>query len=131
MVGTQPNPSGFAMPDSAWLRALAQGVNFTSKNGITAAAGGGKADATQLSSNVLLQQVDTVANANDSVLLPAAKAGTLVLLFNDGANALDAYGRDTDTINQSATAVAYALAAGAAAAFFCATDGQWAAVKTA
>lgn len=130
--GISPNNvKGFALPDGNWLAGLAGGVNFSYQDGITATAGGTKAAAFQLPAGVFLLEVDTVATAADSVLLPKAEPGTAVLVFNSGANSMDAYGQGTDTINNAATANAYAIAANAAVLFACAKAGSWAAVKTA
>jgi hypothetical protein len=105
-------------------------------NGITAHSGGSKASAFQLPANVQFFEVDTVAADNDSVLLPAAKQGQTVSVFNNGGHILAIYGRGTDTINGQATANALSLAAPATAAgvgsnatFSCSKDGSWAAIK--
>lgn len=126
-----PQGSGFQLIDGVWLLQVANGGNRSFRNSLTATAGGTKAAAIQLPAGVQFFQFDTVATNNDSALLPAAKTGLTISVFNDGLATLGLYGRGTDTINQSVTATQYSLTAGQSAIFFCATDGQWAAVKSA
>jgi hypothetical protein len=131
-VGIRPNDGGGpALVDQSWLLGLAGGANRNNVNGITAHSGGTKAAAFQLPANVALIEVETVAADNDSVLLPQAKAGTVVAVFNAGDHTLGIYGKGTDTINSVATATQYSLATTVAALFFCAKDGAWAAIKSA
>jgi hypothetical protein len=126
----------FGLQDGRWLLGVANGLNRSSQNGIIAHSGGSKAAAFQLPANVAQFQVDTVAADNDSVLMPAAKAGQSVAVFNNGGHILAIYGRGTDTINAQTTATALSLAAPATSAgvgsnafFFCSTDGKWSAIK--
>lgn len=137
IVGKPPVAnSSYALQDGRWLLGLSAGLNRQYVNGITAHSGGTKAAALQLPANVAQIEVDTVAADNDSVLLPAAKAGMSVAVFNSGGHILAIYGRGTDTINAQATANALSLAAPATAAgvgsnafFYCCKDGAWAAIK--
>lgn len=126
-----PAGSSYATQDGRWLLSVAAGQNRNYQNAFTAHSGGTKAAALQLPAQVAQLEVDTVAADNDSVLLPAAKAGASVALFNNGAHILGVYGRSTDTINQAVTATQYSMAAGLSAFFFCAKDGAWFAVKSA
>lgn len=130
MTGTPPN-RGFGLQDGNWLLALAGGGNRNFEAGLVAHAGGTKAAALQLPAGVALLELDTVATAADSALLPQAKAGTLVLVRNAGVASANLYGKGTDTINVLATATAYALANGVSALFFCVVDGNWSAIKSA
>jgi len=131
-VGIRPNDGGGpALVDQSWLLGLAGGANRNYVNGITAHAGGTKAAAFQLPANVAIIEVETVATNSDSVLLPQAKAGTIVFVYNKGAATLSSYGKGTDTINGAATANAYDLTTGLSALFFCPVDGAWAAIKSA
>lgn len=132
IVGRPPVAgSTYGLQDGRWLLQVANGGNRSSQNTITATSGGTKAAAFQLPAAIQFFEVDTVANDNDSVLLPAAKAGQWIAIFNNGAHILGVYGRGTDTINQSVTATQYSMAAALSAVFFCAKDGAWAAVKSA
>src|ERR1700743_476527 len=106
-----PANSSYALQDGRWLLGLASGLNRSYQNGITAHSGGTKAAAFQLPANVAQFEVDTVAADNDSVLLPAAKTGQSVAVFNNGGHILAIYGRGSDTINGQATANALSLAA--------------------
>lgn len=126
-----PQGSSYALQDGRWLLGLGNGLNRSSQNGITAHSGGTKAAAFQLPANVAQFEIDTVAADTDSALLPAAKAGQTVMVFNAGAHTLDLYGKGTDTINLAVTATAYALTTGQCAIFFCCKDGIWGAIKTA
>ena len=75
--------------------------------GLTAAADGAKSDATSLGYGI--NTVSTVAGAADSVLAPYAFPGAVCIIDNDGANALQCFGRGTDTIDGVATATGNAL----------------------
>lgn len=78
---------------------------------ITAFAGGGQTNATALTH--LVNSVDTVATAADSVKLPApTKVGQIVIVINRAANATQVFGSGTDTINAVATATGVSLPAG-------------------
>ena len=132
IIGNAPGKnSREALQDGLWLNAVVNGQNRSFINGITAHAGGTKAAALQLPAAVSFIEVDTVATNNDSVLAPQALSGTEFKVFNAGANTLAIFGRGTDTINLSATTVAYTLTTGQTASFFCSKNGSWAAIKTA
>lgn len=97
-------------------------------SGLTAHAGGGQANALQLTGS--MASIGTVATLADSVKLPAAKAGSSYYLTNDGALSMQVFGRGTDTINNVATATGVAQAAGVAAHYFCAKTGNWSRVQS-
>lgn len=104
----------------------AQGpVSFSSAlNGITAHAGGGQANAVPLTG--VLNRITITATANDSVLLPSATLGALVLVRNDGTNAAAVFPNGaTDVINALAVDTAFSVAAAKSALFFCPVAGQW------
>lgn len=125
-VGTPPTRGQRqSLVDGVWLLGLANGQNRSFANGLVAHAGGTKDAALQIPAAAGLVQFDTCATNGDSALLPAAVAGTLVLVANSGAASLSLYGKGTDTINDAATANAYSLATNKNALFFCAKDGQW------
>lgn len=130
MTGILPN-FGFGLIDGSWLRALAGGGNRSYVNGLTAHAGGTKAAAFQIPSGVALVGFGTVATNGDSGLLPTAKAGTKVRVYNAGAATLSLYGKGTDTVNGVATATSYDLTTKQAADFSCDLDGHWSALKSA
>lgn len=93
-------------------------------NAITARAGGGQALATALTATY--NRVTTVATAADSVLLPAAVAGTRVVVFNAAAaNSMNVFPATGAAINALAANTAFAVAAGRGAEFVCCVDGTW------
>lgn len=99
-------------------------------NAITAFAGGGQANAVLLTTTV--NRVTTVATAADSVKLPAALAGSRVVVFNKAAaNSLNVFPSTGDNINALAANAAYALAATKGAEFYCAVNGTWDTILTA
>lgn len=99
---------------------------YASKDALTAFAGGGQANATQLLNG--LNRVTVVATNDDSVQLPAAVAGTVVGLKNaDAAQSIKVFGKNgrSDTINGTAGATGVDQAAGASALYICFVDGAW------
>lgn len=134
MIGIPPNNGGGpALVDQSWLNGLAAGANHNYKNNAVAHAGGGQAAATQIPAAVALYRIATVATENDSVQMPRAVAGTIVMVSNAGAETAAIYAKNgtADQINGAANNVAFALATATSAVFFCALDGQWAAIKSA
>lgn len=103
-----------------------QAAGFSAADGLTAHAGGTQAAALQLAA--VINRVATVATAADSVKLPLAVAGAICIIVNDAANALQAFGAGTDTINDVATATGIPVAGNSVAIFFCTTSaaaGKW------
>lgn len=90
---------------------------------ITAYAGGGQTNATQLSKGI--NHVTVVATAADSVKLPASAAGMVVHVINGASNSMQVFGAGTDTINDVATATGVAQAGGKAATYVCPVAGKW------
>ncbi len=84
--------------------------------GITAFAGGGQASATALAAEVSF--VDTAASGGDSVKLPTAILGKRMVVYNDGANAIDIFPTTGGAIDGLGTNNAYSLAAGASREFW-------------
>lgn len=84
-------------------------------------------------------RIGTVASGNDSVKLPFALKGAMVLVANAAANSANLYAKNgnnratgiPDTINGVANGTAYAIATTVAVLFFCPADGVWFAIKTA
>jgi len=75
---------------------------FSTTDSITAHAGGGQASATALTTTI--NHVTTVVSAGDSVALPLAVAGSIVLVTNKAGQPMQVFGSGTDTINGVATA---------------------------
>lgn len=138
MVGIVPEP-GSRLVDGDYVKGIAQGQNRFVASGITAFAGGGQANATQLAPNVNFHQVDTVASGNDSVKLPFAVPGAELTVYNASGNTLFIFANDAvnkltgivDTINAVANATQYSLVTVLTARFSCAKAGQWSAIKSA
>ena len=98
----------------------------SSKSGITATPGGNNTNSVQL--NDAYNEISVVTTANDSVVLPLAKAGLRVGVLNsDAADSLRIFGFGTDTIKagNGAAAASSDLAAATAAVFECFKDGLW------
>lgn len=102
---------------------LFNGLRITPTTGLVAFAGGGKASATPLQPGVNV--VATCATTADSVLLPAAKAGMLVVVFNAGAAAAQVFGAGTDTIDGAATGTGVVLTNAKRALYIATADGVW------
>ena len=89
---------------------------------ITATASGNQTTAYQLSAQI--SRVDTVASGNDSVRLPkivaspgqlsatGASRGAIMVITNNGANAMQLFGATPDTINAVATGTGISVGAG-------------------
>ena len=91
---------------------------------ITAKAGGGQANATQLTAQN--NRITICASAADSVKLPTgAPLGTPVWVRNDGANSAQVFATSPGTINGVATGTGVALAAGAAATYRQIATDKW------
>lgn len=72
-------------------------------DGITAAAGGGQANATPISTEVA--RVTTAATAGDSIKLPPiTKGGLTIVVINHGGNLIQVFGTGSDQINDQASA---------------------------
>lgn len=69
--------------------------------------------------------VATVANANDAATLPAAAAGRVVLIFNDGANALQVFPASGDAVGAGAVDASVTVAAGGRAVFVAEDGTTW------
>lgn len=90
---------------------------------LTAHAGGGKASALPLAAT--FNNVSTVANMADSVVLKPALFGTIQLINNAGVNAMQVFGQGNDTIDGVATATGVPLSATKRCLFICFTNGAW------
>lgn len=112
---------GFLGPVTGAVQATGT-LSGTTVTGITAFAGGGQGSATALTG--IVNSVDTVATAADSVKLPAPTyAGQMVIIVNTTANACQVFGSGTDTINAVATATGVSQAAGKTAMYVATTTG--------
>jgi hypothetical protein len=97
---------------------------FSSKNSLTALAGGGQSGAVLLPASINL--VATVANPGDSVMLPKEGGGKRIVVINAGASSLNVFPNNaTDTINSLAVQTAYAVPAGDVIEFVGTGNGKW------
>lgn len=90
---------------------------------ITAKAGGGQTNATQLTAE--LNRISVCATTADSVKLPASVPGMNITIINDGAAAAQVFGTSPDTIDAVATATGVPLTNAKRASFSCVTAGKW------
>lgn len=95
----------------------------SSQDNITATAGGGKANAYQLTA--MMSRVTVVATSGDSVMLPPSAPGLEVMVINKGANPLQVYGAGTDTINDVATGTGVSQMQNSVVIYSAASAGTW------
>jgi len=86
-------------------------LKLSTTAGITAATTQTQAAATALTA--MLNEISTVANANDCVVLPAASAGLPVFIINNGAHTLQIFPASSDGINDLAVDASTTLASAA------------------
>jgi len=79
----------------------------SSQVGITAHAGGGQPSAVEITKDIA--EISICATEGDSVKLPAAVAGLVILITNHGAAAADVFPNTDDTINEEAANTAKSL----------------------
>ncbi len=120
MLGKSSGGSGGGITNLSGFAALAGG-----ENAVTAFAGGGQTNATQLLATVSNHRVSTVATAADSVKLPAATVGQVHYVRNDGAFAMQVFGQATETINAVASATGISQGAGMGVWYVCTLAGAW------
>lgn len=98
-------------------------VKYKGVASITAFATGGQASATALTGEVNF--VTTVATGGDSVKLPVAFLGERIVIYNDGANAMDIFPVSGSSIDALAANAAYSLASGASREFWGSSATTW------
>lgn len=123
---------GFRLIDGGEISQLVQQV-ASGANAFTARAGGGAANATLMTA--IINQVSTVANVGDSVLLPQGLAGLTVEVINGGANSLTVFPQQSNLFtgvadqitpfNSSTPGASVNIAANGANTFVCFAPGQW------
>jgi hypothetical protein len=96
---------------------------FSTATAITAHAGGGQANATELTAHD--NEVTTVATSNDSVKLLAATQHLRQTVRNTSANDLDIYPQSGENFNGLAANAPYTLSGGGIVTFVCFTSGEW------
>lgn len=127
----QPISGGVGLLNPANVNAaIANGLRNYS-DGLVALAGGGQAGSTLLALGVNF--VKTVATGSDSLMLPPAVPGSVLLVKNGGANAAQVFANTQsslpsgveDTINGTAGATGVSVGSGATAMLMCTAYGAW------
>ena len=115
-------PTGPSLID---MSTIASGGGHSFAGNITAHAGGTRAAAVKLTSGI--NRIATCATAADSVSLPPAVGGQLIIVANAGAAAAQVFAdpSTSDTINGVAAATGVSLAAGKSASFSSSAPGVW------
>ncbi len=108
---------------TASITALSAGILQGGASGLTAHSGGGQGSALALTAAI--NSVGTVAAIADSVALPTSVAGAIVVVINDAALALQAFGAGTDTIDDVLTATGVNVPGKSTAVFWCPVAGKW------
>lgn len=72
-----------------------------------------------------LYEISTCANAGDAVTLPAASAGLMVIVVNNGAESADVFPASGDKIDGGSTNAAYSLASATNTIFICQDATDW------
>lgn len=116
ITGTDINPNG-TFP----LRIL-QGASGP----LNAFSGGGQASATALPFAFNLVSTSAATTPPfDSVVLPAAKSGLMIVVANTTANPIQVFGNGSDTINGIAGATGITQPPNSIEIFFCPTSAAW------
>jgi hypothetical protein len=104
---------------------FANGGGHSAASGITAYAGGGQANATPISAGI--NRIGTCRTAGDSIGLPRATGGQLLVVLNGTNNACQVFAApgSTDTINGLAGSAGVNLATAKVAMFCSAGPGAW------
>ncbi len=118
-------PSGFRLINGLNLTNLFNNPQTSYEDTITAKAGGGQANAYQLSA--AKSRVSVCVTNADSVKLPKSKffVGSEFVVINDGAANLAVFPFDTATIDGGAASASVTITAAKRAIFYCVADGKW------
>jgi ABC-type amino acid transport system permease subunit len=79
----------------------------------------------------MVTQISVSATAGDAVTLPTAKAGLVIIVLNDGAEAADVFPASGDNINEAGANAAYSLAVDKNAMFIAHDATHWSVILTA
>lgn len=96
---------------------------FSSIFNLVASTTGTQAGATPISASIV--RFATVASAGNSGLLPPAKGGRVITVVNAGANSMNVFPNNVDTIDSFGTSAAYPVPAGMCITFRSTGEGQW------
>jgi hypothetical protein len=107
----------------AFRNSLGSQVIFSAQDQMSGAGSGSRTNATTVLCHI---NRFTTVNSNSGAVLPASGAGIEITISNAApTNSLQIYAAGTDTIDGTAGATGYALAAGKTCTFFCASPGAW------
>lgn len=115
-------PAGFRLLGGETATKAVAEPPWSQGDGFVALASGGQTGATQLFGTIA--RVSTVANAADSVMLPASN-GQPIVVINGDTNSMQVFGQAGDTINGVATGTGVAQAAGKTALYVSPAPGVW------
>lgn len=120
-----PLPMGRAYGTYAGNIALQPGDYMleSSQDNITAAAGGGVANAYQITTQT--SRIATVATIGDSIKLPPATAGLELIVVNHGANAVQVFGTNVDKVDDQLSSAGVSQMSFSMVIYTCVTDGNW------
>lgn len=119
-IGSSNNPkTGPTFAQLPWFTpsgaANQEPIIYSTTTGITAHAGGGQANAVQLTTE--FNEVTVVATSGDSVKLPSAVAGLAITIKNNGSEALAVFPFLGDSINTGVVNASVSLSPGVAKTF--------------
>lgn len=123
MAVPQRLESGKRLADDDALNDILATPQWQTTTGIVALAGGGRTGAPVL--NAGSNEVVTVASGADSVVLPKAVLGAVIVVVNAGASSLQVFANGSDTINGTAGATGVAQGNGLTALYIASDLGQW------
>ena len=104
------------MPADTYYAPTGEFIGASALDNLTAFAGGGQGGAILL--NAQQCRVTTVATTGDSVKLPPSVAGSVVFVYNSGANSMNVFPATGETINALAANTALAVAAAGGTTFY-------------
>lgn len=125
-TGDYPTQSEFTDFVESTVNIQDDGATVGGEGSIAAYAGGGQANATQLTKKV--NSITTCASDHDSVKLPTGVPGMTVYLVNATAKILDVYPATGGQINLLGVNNPYSVASGKVVGFGCAIANGWAAL---
>lgn len=91
--------------------------------GVTAYAGGGQANAIQITKDFV--EISTCAASGDSVKLPEASPGLMIIITNHGENSCDVFPNTDDAINEASPNTAKSLGVNATMLCYAYDETNW------